>query len=75
MSMIEIGAKNPGIVPPWLTSPIKTQVVDNPGIVPPWLQDPDTPRILGSTPNMRVQTTFVSQPVDNSPSWAGIPRL
>ena len=63
--------QNPGIVPPWLTSPAKPPV-KNPGIVPPWLQQPihilpvDEPEF--SILPVDGETTFVSTPVAVSPT-------
>jgi hypothetical protein len=60
--------RNPGIVPPWLTSPEPR----NPGIVPPWLREPFT--ILPvNEPEFHIlpvggDTKFVSESLDASPA-------
>ena len=60
---IAINNQNPGIVPPWLTSPARTITQGrNPGIVPPWLADGQL-----KTPNAAVTTSFVRTPAPLSP--------
>lgn len=72
ISTIHTADRNPGIVPPWLSTPAPAK---NPGIVPPWLQQPIT--ILPvDEPEFTIlpvdgETQFVSEPADVSPMSLG----
>lgn len=55
--------RNPGIVPPWLTTPAPqaTMTPRNPGIIPPWLDD--DAHICAAA----AATEFVREPIRTTP--------